>query len=118
MAKAPAIESLLKSGASEWNKLRRAGKVPTDHTGATFAQLFSANADLSGLGLIGTEWDKCDLSKINFNFHAEHHLWPFVSYQYLPVLHERLLHSAEAKQMGVTFESSYAAAIQKLWSPK
>jgi hypothetical protein len=66
MAKALSIESLLQSGSAEWNKLRKTGKVPQDHTGATFAQLFSANADLSGLALVGTEWEKCDLSKINF----------------------------------------------------
>lgn len=62
----PVIESLLKSGSKEWNNLRKDGKVPLDHTGATFAQLFSANADFSGLILIGSEWEKCDLSKINF----------------------------------------------------
>jgi hypothetical protein len=66
MAKAPSIETLLKSGSAEWNKLRKAGKVAMDHTGATFAQLFSANADLSQLSLVGTEWEKCDLSKVNF----------------------------------------------------
>jgi fatty acid desaturase len=58
------------------------------------------------------------LSKINFHFHAEHHLWPFVSYQYLPILHDRVLHSSEAQQMGFTVESSYVAAIHKLWSGK
>src|SRR5438132_3803183 len=62
----PVIESLLKSGSKEWNNLRKDGKVPSDHAGATFAQLFSANADFSGLVLIGSEWEKCDLSKINF----------------------------------------------------
>ncbi len=66
MAKAPSIETLLKNGSKEWNNLRKAGKVPIDHTGATFAQLFSANADLSGLALIGSEWEKCDLSKVSF----------------------------------------------------
>ena len=66
MPKAPTIETLLQNGCAEWNKLRKAGKAPLDHTGATFAQLFSANADLSGLGLVGTEWEKCDLSKVNF----------------------------------------------------
>src|SRR5688500_8979534 len=66
MGKPPSIESLLQSGSTEWNKLRKAGQVPLDHTGATFSQLFSANADLSGLGLVGTEWDSCDLSKMNF----------------------------------------------------
>lgn len=66
MPKAPSIETLLRSGSSEWNRLRKAGQVALDHTGATFAQLFSANADLSGLGLVGTEWEKCDLSKVSF----------------------------------------------------
>lgn len=66
MHKALSIETLLKNGSAEWNKLRKAGKVGTDHTGATFAQLYSANADLSGLGLVGTEWEKCDLSKVSF----------------------------------------------------
>lgn len=66
MAKPPSIETLLKSGSAEWNKLRKAGKVGTDHTGATFESLFSANTDLSGLQLIGTEWEKCDLSKVTF----------------------------------------------------
>ena len=49
MPKAPTIETLLKSGSAEWNKLRKAGKIGVDHTGATFENLFSANADLSGL---------------------------------------------------------------------
>lgn len=66
MAKQVSIEELLKNGSKQWNQLRRDGKVPTDHTGATFAQLFSANADLSMLTLIGTEFDKCDLSKVSF----------------------------------------------------
>src|SRR5215213_2800592 len=60
------IETLLKNGSTEWNRLRKAGKVPQDHTGATLTNLFSANADLSGLGLVGSEWEGCDLSKINF----------------------------------------------------
>jgi fatty acid desaturase len=65
-----------------------------------------------------TRLERVFLSKINFHFHAEHHLWPFVSYQYLPILHERLLRSAEAKPIGVTVEPSYMAAIHKLWSGK
>ncbi len=66
MAKAPTIEKLLAAGSAEWNRLRKAGKVGNDHTGATFSQLFSANADLSGLELVGSEWEKCDLTKMNF----------------------------------------------------
>lgn len=66
MAKQPSIEDLLKNGSKQWNQLRKDGKVPLDHTGATFPHLFSANADLSGLTLIGSEWEKCDLSKVTF----------------------------------------------------
>ena len=66
MGKQVSIEELLKSGSKQWNQLRKDNKVPLDHTGATFPQLFSANADLSGLTLIGTEWEKCDLSKVSF----------------------------------------------------
>lgn len=66
MRKQQSIEELLKSGSKQWNQLRKDGKVPLDHTGATFPQLFSANADLSGLTLIGSEWEKCDLSKVSF----------------------------------------------------
>ncbi|QRK13146.1 pentapeptide repeat-containing protein [Archangium violaceum] len=66
MPKAPTIEQLLQNGSAEWNRLRKAGKVPTEHTGATFSQLFSANTDLSGLELVGSEWERCDLSKVNF----------------------------------------------------
>jgi hypothetical protein len=66
MAKQVIIEELLKSGSKQWNQLRKDGRVPVDHTGATFPQLFSANADLSGLTLIGSEWEKCDLSKVSF----------------------------------------------------
>jgi len=66
MAKQLSIEDLLKSGSKQWNQLRKDGKVPLDHTGATFPQLFSANADLSALTLIGSEWEKCDLSKVSF----------------------------------------------------
>jgi Pentapeptide repeats (8 copies) len=66
MGKALKIELLLKNGSTEWNRLRKAGRVATDHTGATFENLFSANTDLSGLVLVGTEWDRCDLSKVSF----------------------------------------------------
>lgn len=66
MPKALTIEKLLQNGSAEWNRLRKSGQVATDHTGATFTQLFSANTDLSGLGLVGSEWERCDLSKVNF----------------------------------------------------
>jgi fatty acid desaturase len=94
-------------------------KPGEDAQGAKPGSGYYLDTEAPCLRTVRATWlERIFLSKINFNFHAEHHLWPFVSYQYLPILHERLLHSAEAKQMGVTFESSYAAAIQKLWSAR
>jgi fatty acid desaturase len=58
------------------------------------------------------------LSKVNFHFHAEHHFWPFVSYQYLPEVHRRIVNSSRAKELGFTFETSYIRALQKLWCVK
>jgi hypothetical protein len=66
MPKAPTIETLLAGGSAEWNRMRKVGTAPTDGTGATFSQLFSANADLSGVTLVGSEWERCDLSKVSF----------------------------------------------------
>jgi fatty acid desaturase len=35
-------------------------------------------------------WERLLVCKLNFGFHAEHHLWPQVSYQHLPALRQRL----------------------------
>jgi fatty acid desaturase len=35
-------------------------------------------------------WERILLSKLNFHFHGEHHLWPWISYQHLPAVSERL----------------------------
>jgi fatty acid desaturase len=58
------------------------------------------------------------ISKVNFHFHAVHHLWPFVSYQHLPTLNARLMESPRASALGVTFEKSYVGTIAKLWAAK
>jgi fatty acid desaturase len=58
------------------------------------------------------------ISNVNFHFHAEHHLWPFISYQNLPTLHRRLLNSPEAAEMGFTVEPNYLTAVRKLWAEK
>jgi uncharacterized protein YjbI with pentapeptide repeats len=60
------IEVLLKNGSKAWNQMRQEGKVAEDHTGATFVQLFSANANLAKLCLAGSEWEACDLSNVSF----------------------------------------------------
>ena len=38
------------------------------------------------------------LSKINFHYHAEHHLWPWISYQYLPEINARIWREHEQEK--------------------
>lgn len=52
------------------------------------------------------------LTRINFQYHAEHHLWPQVCYQYLPILNQRLRERPDFHQ--VVFEGSYCGVIWKL----
>lgn len=62
-------------------------------------------------------WERLVLCKFNFGFHAEHHLWPQVSYQYLPALHERLERAGAFGDPRFGNEDTYVAAIRKLWRP-
>jgi hypothetical protein len=66
MRKRQTMEELLKEGSKQWNQMRREELIAKDHTGATLKELFSANTDFSFLTLIGSEWEKCDLSKVSF----------------------------------------------------
>jgi fatty acid desaturase len=60
-------------------------------------------------------WERLFVCKLNFGFHAEHHLWPQVSYQYLPVLHERLVAAGAFDESRFGNEDTYSSAIYKLW---
>lgn len=41
------------------------------------------------------------LSKINFHYHAEHHLWPWASYQHLPALNAKIWNGREGESVQV-----------------
>ncbi len=58
-------------------------------------------------------WECLFLSRLNFHYHAEHHLWPQISYQYLPILSRRLQESGG--HPGVTFEGSYSSVFWKFF---
>ena len=62
-------------------------------------------------------WERLLVCKLNFGFHAEHHLWPQVSYQYLPVLRERLEQAGAFGDERFDREDTYGAALHKLWRP-
>ena len=62
-------------------------------------------------------WERLLLCKLNFGYHAEHHLWPQVSYQYLPLLRERLEQADAFGDARFDREDSYSSALRKLWRP-
>lgn len=51
------------------------------------------------------------LSRLNFHYHAEHHLWPQICYQYLPTISHRLRQREDFH--GVVYEGSYMNVIWK-----
>ena len=57
------------------------------------------------------------ISKLHFGYHVEHHLWPQVSYQYLPLVRERLLEHGVFEDGRFGFEDTYLGTIHKLWRP-
>lgn len=59
-----------------------------------------------------TAFENLFLTRLNFHFHAEHHLYPQISYQYLPTIHHRL---GQRDDHDVVFERSYLAVLGKLW---
>lgn len=58
------------------------------------------------------------LSKLNFGYHVEHHLWPQLSYQALPLVRERLLEHRVFEDGRFGFEATYLSTILKLWRPQ
>jgi len=40
--------------------------------------------------VVPTRLERLFLTKVNFSYHREHHLWPALSYQFLPVAYERV----------------------------
>ena len=61
-----------------------------------------------------TPFERLFLCKINFGYHVEHHLWPQVNYQFLPVVHRRLLERDVFSDMRFGLEPSFMSNIFKL----
>lgn len=60
-----------------------------------------------------TLFERLFLCRINFNYHIEHHLWPAVSYQNLPKVHERLYTYKNLPE-----PPGYLKVLQELWLQK
>ena len=70
---------------------------------------------------VNASWiERIFLSKINFHYHAEHHLWPWISYQYLPEIKSRIWqgHEHENSLMIngnlVVLDDSYTAVMRDI----
>lgn len=55
------------------------------------------------------------ISKINFGFHAEHHVWPSLSYQYLPLARERLVAANVFDDPRFAIEKTFLSSVAKMW---
>ena len=56
------------------------------------------------------------LSKVNFCYHNEHHLWPQVSYQYLPRLRRRVMEAEHARRGAPIRQDSYLSMLVQFWA--
>jgi fatty acid desaturase len=61
-------------------------------------------------------FERLFLCKINFGYHVEHHLWPQINYQFLPVVHRRLLDRDVFSDSRFGLEPSFISNIFKLAS--
>lgn len=100
--------------AQLFSKLRSAAEhQPLDSEAGAGHTPYFKDTDAPYLRSIGaTPIEGLFLTRINFHYHAEHHLWPQVCYQYLPILHERL--KARPDFEGVVFAGSYLHVILRL----
>lgn len=64
---------------------------------------------------VNSSWlERRFLANLNFCFHAEHHLWPQVSYQYLPTIHNKLKSKEVFQDKCFGNEKSYISTVAKL----
>lgn len=65
-----------------------------------------------------TRWERLCFSATNFHFHAEHHLWPWISYQHLPAASRRIWGEGAGSRIvdgqKVDMARSYASVLARL----
>ena len=86
---------------------------PPTRDGSTPPTEYFRNTPGPMLRSVRANWfERLFLSKINFHFHAEHHLWPWISYQYLPEVSSRLWRGETGSRVMkgnlVSIENSYS----------
>ena len=59
-------------------------------------------------------FERLFMYKINFGYHAEHHLWPQINYQFLPAVHQRLIERNVFSDPRFGLERSFMSNLLKL----
>lgn len=69
---------------------------PPQYDGIEQRTGFFKNTEGPMLRSVHATWaERLVLSKINFHYHAEHHLWPWISYQHLPAVNQKIWRGAD-----------------------
>jgi len=101
------------------SKIRSAAEhhPSADEAGTDQPTAYFKNTAAPFLRSVRASWlERVFISKINFHYHGEHHCWPGVSYQYLPILHERLHGRGLFAAAGIVAERTYLSSLRKLWA--
>jgi len=76
---------------------------------------YFGGADGPFVRTVKASWfERLFISKINFCYHAEHHLWPQLSYQHLPKAHERMIENDVFADERFGLEDTYLSTFRKL----
>ncbi|MFK7977379.1 MAG: fatty acid desaturase [Halioglobus sp.] len=94
---------------------------PPEYEAARVETEFFKNTQGPMLRSVHATWpERLILSKINFHYHAEHHLWPWISYQHLPAVNHKIWSDIEPGTLRlindnvITCDKSYGNVLLKL----
>jgi fatty acid desaturase len=107
----------LTTTAMLWSKLRSAVEhhpAPEDCNLDPSETFFRGTLSPCLRSVTAPAWEHLFLTKINFSHHAEHHLWPTVSYQHLPALHRHLVAAQAWGTPGLHLAGSYLSELRRM----
>ena len=91
------------------------------HPYSSIQQDISNNAYFLGsagpcLRSVDANWiERFLISKVNFHYHAEHHIWPQISYQHLPKAHQILVENHLFDNKIMCCDKNYFTVLLKLY---
>ncbi len=92
--------------------------LTTDSPNLINSQFFKGMGTPFCRSISPTFFERFFLTKINFCYHAEHHLYPSVSYQFLPQIHDRIAIEDDGVLLanGYSHRESYLKVLFSLFS--